>query len=281
MQKNSAKEIEWRQVSQHRAESPWFRRLLQGVPGEPDNYEFSLVRVDGEYHTPRHKHNFDQIRIMIDGSFDFGNAVQREGMIGYFPAGTPYTQSADSSSVTLLLQIGAACRQGYLSYDQVEEAAEKLAEKGRFDGGLYYWANDQGEEKKRDGYEAVFIEAAGVLPEYPLPRFLNPVIINPIAVEALVDKQLHGRTRALGTFNEYGLSICVREASKGESFSLEGANGQKVLVYCLSGSGETAALGAYEEGVAIALDYSETLALTAGSDSRFVQIDLPDFGRGK
>ncbi|MCG8442932.1 MAG: hypothetical protein MI723_14105 [Caulobacterales bacterium] len=273
----AADTIAWREVSQHRAESPLFRRLIQGEPGALDNFEFSQVKVESAYYTPRHKHNFDQVRIMLEGEFDYGGGVQREGMIGYFPAGTPYTQQATTASVTLLLQVGAACRQGYLGYDDVEEVAARLAARGAFEDGIYVWTDEQGVARRRDGYEAVYQEARGEAPDYPRPRFLGPVIMNPAAVAALPDAERGGATRRLGVFNEYGLALSVREAAPGETLTLAPAPGQRALAYCVSGAGRTGEGAAAGAGLAIDLLRGEALSVTADASLSFLQIDLPDF----
>lgn len=277
MQLVQADEIQWRQISQHRAESPWFRRLLQGDRGGLNNFEFTEVKVDGAYETPRHRHNFDQVRIMLEGEFNYGRATQKEGMIGYFPAGTFYRQNAKTSSVTLLLQVGSACLQPYLDYDQVEEAAARLAQKGTFSDGLYRWAGEDGGDHVRDGYEAVFIEAAGEEPTYPKPRFLDPVIMDPEGVTPISDKDLGGTTRDLGVFNEYGIGFSIREGNTGERITLKGAGGQSALVYCRSGEAEMTDGQEMREGTAVRLSEGESVELGILSAICLLQINLPAF----
>ena len=42
-----------------------FKHLLRGEPGSPDNFMYILGRQDGDFLMPRHRHNFDQIRLPI------------------------------------------------------------------------------------------------------------------------------------------------------------------------------------------------------------------------
>lgn len=277
MRKVDASAVQWEQISQHRKESPWFRRLLQGERGALDNYEFALVRVDEDYDTPRHNHNFDQVRIMLDGSFDFGGQVQEAGTIGYFPAGTYYTQSARGPSVTLLLQIGAACKQGYLDFAQVRSAAADLAKTGEFKDGIYHFEDDSGALQTLDGYEAVFKHAAGFAPRNPEPRFDGPIIINTSAVDA-IPSPLGGSTRFFGTFNEYGLTLSQRTASSGQTLTLRPASGQKALFYVQSGALALEMGESLGEGTALELAVNETLTGTAKEDLALYQIDVPNFG---
>ena len=276
MRKAVASAVQWEQISQHRKESPWFRRLLQGERGALDNYEFALVRVDDKYDTPSHNHNFDQVRIMLDGSFDFGGQVQDAGTVGYFPAGTYYQQSARGPSVTLLLQVGAACRQGFLDFTQVRDAAAELARKGEFKDGKYHATDEAGQQTIVDGYEAVFEHAAGFPPRNPEPRFGAPVIVNVDAVEARPGDE-GGSTRFFGTFNEYGLTLRQRLAEAGESISLKPKVGQKALFYVLAGAVETTDAGVLAEGTAIELDAGEKITGTAKDALAVFQIDLPNF----
>ncbi len=277
MRKVAATALQWEQISQHRKESPWFRRLLQGPRGELDNYEFALVRVDDTYDTPRHNHNFDQVRIMLEGRFDFGGQVQEAGTVGYFPAGTYYTQSARGPSVTLLLQIGAACRQGYLDFSQVRNAAAELARIGEFKEGMYHYEDEAGRQRSVDGYEAVFKHAAGFAPRNPEPRFEEPVIVNVDAVEPRPSRD-GGATRYFGTFNEYGLTLQQRVAKAGETVTLQPRPGQKALYYVMAGRLDTEAAGDLTEGMAIELMAGERITGTVRDDLVVYQIDLPHFG---
>ena len=117
-----ASDVEWAPLSGHRGGTILFKRLLEGSRGDPGNFELSLARADGDYFTPRHRHNFDQIRVALEGSFNF--ATKRdlaEGTVGYFPEGTFYgPQEARERSVILLLQFGGASGDGFMSYDELE-----------------------------------------------------------------------------------------------------------------------------------------------------------------
>ena len=133
MQTMHAAEVEWGKVSGHRSGGIDFKRLLQGTPGTPDNFELSIVRTTGDYYTPRHRHNFDQVRYQLSGDFDFStDGVMKPGSVAYFPEGTYYgPQQCDKGSETLVLQFGGASRSGYLSAEEHERASAELASRGR------------------------------------------------------------------------------------------------------------------------------------------------------
>ena len=51
---------------EHRGGTFHAKTLVEGTPGSPDNFKFSLSRLGTDYSGPRHRHNFDQFRYMID-----------------------------------------------------------------------------------------------------------------------------------------------------------------------------------------------------------------------
>ena len=67
------------------------RRLLEGTPGTVDNFQLSIGVSQGDFYSPRHRHNFEQIRVQLDGEAGFdrdGNMTP--GTVGYFPEGVFY-----------------------------------------------------------------------------------------------------------------------------------------------------------------------------------------------
>ena len=57
----------WECVSGHRGGGIEFRPLLAGAEGAKDNHHLSLWRESGRFFSPRHRHNFDQVRICLEG----------------------------------------------------------------------------------------------------------------------------------------------------------------------------------------------------------------------
>jgi hypothetical protein len=45
--------------------------LLFGDPASPGNFKFGLFRQYGDFESPRHRHNFCQFRVQIEGECDF------------------------------------------------------------------------------------------------------------------------------------------------------------------------------------------------------------------
>src|SRR5262245_28001226 len=84
-----------------------------------------LVRPDGRrFNSPRHRHNFEQIRYQLEGVLDYGrDGKLTAGMVGYFPEAVyygPQSQDPSISCKTIVLQFGGASGSGYLSQAEVQ-----------------------------------------------------------------------------------------------------------------------------------------------------------------
>src|SRR5258708_5043062 len=81
----------------HREGSFRYKDLGQGTPGRPENFYLRMVWTEGDFFSPRHMHNFDQVRVQIKGKFSFDkDGTMQPGCIGYFPEGTPYGPQASA-----------------------------------------------------------------------------------------------------------------------------------------------------------------------------------------
>jgi hypothetical protein len=68
------------------------KHLLFGEDGSPNNYDLNMGQTGGGgWRTPRHRHNFDQIRYVIAGQLPYTDTdVLEEGWVGYFPESVHY-----------------------------------------------------------------------------------------------------------------------------------------------------------------------------------------------
>jgi len=116
------------------------RRLLDGREGSPANFSLQLGLTPDSYFSPRHRHNFDQVRYQLEGEYDFSSdGVMKPGTVAYFPEGTYYgPQSSSVRSLTLVLQFGGASGNGYMSPEQYDRAAAELRELGTFANAFNY-----------------------------------------------------------------------------------------------------------------------------------------------
>ena len=95
------------------------RVVLRGEPGSAGNFSLIIYYQNGSFHSPRHRHNFDQFRFQIEGEEDFDlNGKMTQGVLGYFPEGALYgPQSGPPHTVAVLqCEIGrASCRERVLN----------------------------------------------------------------------------------------------------------------------------------------------------------------------
>src|SRR5262249_42911820 len=153
----------------------------EGNAGSPDNFSFSFGGLSAGYSTPRHRHNFEQVRLQMLGDFDYARCgFMRAGSVGYFPEGTPYGPSAASNDTRgLLLQFGGPSGQGYLSEDEQVSMIRELRKSGEFSEGSYIATGASGKSKAKDAYEAVWEAVHGRPLVYPKSRYRDPVIMTP------------------------------------------------------------------------------------------------------
>jgi hypothetical protein len=198
------------------------RRILNGTPGTPGNFSLQLG-VTPNYYSPRHRHNFDQIRFQLEGDFDFAaDGVMKPDTIGYFPEGTYYgPQSSDGANSTLVLQFGGASGSGYIAAEQYEQAAAELAKHGSFVRGVYTRLKPDGGKINTDGYQAVWEQVNGRALVYPPERYLRPVFMQPEHFDWTPLADHPGVScKHLGEFSERRTRIGLYQISPGASLPL-------------------------------------------------------------
>lgn len=266
-------------ASNHRPGGLAFTYLLEGGEFELDNFSLSLVHVAEHYHAPRHRHNFEQVRVMLDGSFGFGPGLtQGQGSVGYFCEGSYYTQDGRGPSTTLLLQVAGASGSGYMSHGQLRAGVQALEPRGEFAGGIFTWQDDSGKKHNQDGYEAVWEHVFKREMVYPKPRYDGPVLMRPEHFAWLEDEVQPGLARKhLGRFNERGIELFGWRLD-GQAAAQLSAPEQRTLAYVMSGEARTSDHATLRAGFAIELAIGESLALHASADGlELLCFSLPRF----
>lgn len=262
--------LEWGGRLAHRGSGVAFKDMLFGEDG-PDNYLFCLVLMESEYRTPAHRHNFDQVRVMLRGGFSFGNDTQKEGTIGYFAEGTPYEQYGAPPNMHLLLQCSNASRSPYFSRASLHAANTRLQQRGRFESGTYY-PFDGG--APHDGFEAVYEELAGQPPSYQKPRYSRPVIMYPDRFSAVaVEGQPGVGHIRLGSFSERDLTLGIYDVEPGATLTIA-PRARETLMFVWSGSGASEA-GEWHTHFALEVGANAPATLRATTASRLLAIGLP------
>jgi hypothetical protein len=269
---------ERRGSSPHRPAGIKFASLMKGHEGAPGNFELALLEISPDYHAPRHRHNFDQVRVMLEGDFEWDpGQPQREGSVGYFCEGLPYTQRSVGHNKTLLLQCGGPSGDGYMSAAQLAQGIAALKAKGgRFEEGLYSGTDEDGRAVRKDSYQAAWEEIFGRRLIYPKPRYDHPVIVRPANIPYRpVAGQAGLHLRDVGEFNDCGLRVRQVKMEIGTRFTLAGDR-QPVVGTVLSGGGNAA--GAAWTGFStFFVERGESVELVAEEPSELILFCLPVF----
>lgn len=225
-------------VERQHARAGLFRSqsLLNGPEGTPENFYLQLSHTYSDFFSPRHRHNFDQVRVQLQGDADFArDGVMKPGTVGYFPEGVFYgPQSIAGESATLVLQFGGASGSGYISEERFQQGVEELKAFGSFDKGVFHRLKEDGGRKNQDAYEAVWEHIHGRKLEYPKSQHEQPVFMDPADFAWREEPGLPGvRRKLLGVFSERKLRISILGFDAGYSVPLA----PNSIAFVLAGAG--------------------------------------------
>jgi len=255
-----------------------FHHMLKGEPDAPDNFMYILGRQDGDFFMPRHRHNFDQIRLPLSGGAVIGGGlVLGEGEVGYFPEGTPYGPQNDplgraqpGERLQLVLQFGGASGYGFMSMEQRRKAVAELAETGKWVGPNYHRPDGRVEW----GLNTIWRHVFGVVLKYPRPRYRTPIVIDPKAFNWL---SVAGNTgvdhKYLGAFSERGAWVEMVRVQPGAAWSSTDPKGRRLLVVT-KGTG-MAEGQSVQRLTALQVEQNELLRLSTDEGIELFLIGLP------
>ena len=137
-------DVERKRGLEHRGGTFFSRTMVEGTPGTPGNFKFSLSELGTDYSGPRHRHNFDQFRFALEGESDYGqDGALKAGMLGYYPEGVPYGPQVNKTDIfCAVLQFGGASGSGYLLPREVKAGMEELKAFGAFKDGIFQRNDD-------------------------------------------------------------------------------------------------------------------------------------------
>ncbi|HEV8022076.1 MAG TPA: hypothetical protein VGP41_12470 [Candidatus Lustribacter sp.] len=254
-----------------------FHHLLKGTDGTPENFMYILGRQDRDFFMPRHRHNFDQIRLPLTGTMNHGDVVLGEGQVGYVPEGLPYGPQDDpvapyapGERLQLVLQFGGASGIGFMSIEQRRQAWKDLEQTGKFVG-PYYHRNDG---TSAWGLNAIWEHVFGDRIKYPRPRYKSIIIADPKNFNWLPISGASGVDRKfLGTFSERGVTVEMVRVAAGAGWRSEDPAALRLIVV-LSGNG-TAEKTAISRLSALQIEAGESLALSAATEMELFVVALP------
>ncbi|MSQ73614.1 MAG: hypothetical protein EXR27_20415 [Betaproteobacteria bacterium] len=247
-----------------------YHQLLEGDEKQRDNFSLQLVRTYGDLYSPRHRHNFDQVRFQLEGESSFTrDGGMKVGSVAYFPESTPYgPQKNEGDSLILLLQFGGASGNGYISERAYHAAAGEMKKTGEFKGGFY---NATGQDQGKDAFEAVWEHVNGRRIAYAPQRYNTAVFMNPEAFEWASEPGMPDTlVKSLGTFSERKVEISMVRLPGEGRLAMTG----HAIAFVASGKGR---LGAHAVGArtTIELDQDEAGILVASTPLEALLIKLP------
>jgi quercetin dioxygenase-like cupin family protein len=259
-----------------------FKTLLVGDENSPDNFRLVLARQSGKVVAPRHKHNFDQIRMCLSGEGqNYGpDRWIRPGEIVYFPEGVPYgPEDSDCQRFGITLQFGGASGNGFLSSRHTKQGMEELKQFGTFEKGVFFRSGDlaPGQRRNQDSFEAVWEHINQRNLEYPKPRYDEPVLMRPQNFEGQQTDQPGVSIKPLGCFTERRIEISMLELDPGARGTIAARPGRQVA-FLTSGAGRVEA-NEVRQYSAIALDSGETAHLNSPTGMEILLIGLPIFAQ--
>lgn len=255
-----------------------FQHLMKGTDGTPENFMYILGRQDRDFYMPRHRHNFDQIRLPIRGTMNHGGGIViGEGEVGYIPEGLPYGPQDDpcepyapGERLQLVLQFGGASGMGFMSIEQRRQAWKDLEKTGKFVG-PYYHRNDG---TSAWGLNAIWEHVFGDRIKYPRPRYKGIIIADPKVYHWLPIAGATGVDRKfLGTFSERGVTVELIRIAAGATWQSADPTALRLIVV-LSGGGSIGDTSIPKLS-AVQADAGESLTLSAASEMELFVIALP------
>jgi hypothetical protein len=249
--------------------------LLMGDPASPGNFKFGLFHQYGDFFSPRHRHNFCQFRMQLEGVCEYGSSGKmKPGTIGYFPEGAYYgPQGPDNEDTyTATLQFGGPGGQGLLTPEQTAAAKKELLKVGTFEKGVFRPNPDQSDRRNRDGFEAVWEHINGRKLVYPEPQYASPVMMYsdhykwmPVAGAEGVDEKL------MGVFTDCGIPCAIYRVRSGATFTAHGRG----IFMVMSGHGALEG-HTFRQYTSVYLDTGETTQFEADQVSEILLMGMPD-----
>ena len=270
-------DVERKRGLEHRGGTFHGRIMVEGEPGALDNFQLSFGQMGGDFNSPRHRHNFEQIRYQLDGVLDYGRDGKLvAGMIGYFPEAVyygPQSQDPDIACKTIVLQFGGASGSGYLSQAEVQAGMRELREEGEFKDGVFRRRADVEGKRNLDGYQAIWEHING-RPFVPTrPRYETPILMQsahygwvPVAGTQGVSEKL------LGIFTERRSVISYLRLDAGARHAL---GGRRDIYVVLDGSG-TVAGESYRRLTCVYVETGDAALLSAVEATEILHIGMPD-----
>ncbi|HEX9462316.1 MAG TPA: hypothetical protein VGB82_06925 [Alphaproteobacteria bacterium] len=269
-------EVPFKRGLEYRGGTFHSRTLMEGETGTLGNFSLVLGRNEGDFYSPRHRHNFEQIRFAFEGKLDFDKTGKlNEGMVGYFPEGMSYgpqSQKEGEVSTALVLQFGGASGSGYLSRQQVKAGMDELAKLGEFKDGVFHRREANDGKVNLDAFQAIWEHVNGRPMAYPKPRYESPLFLDPANYDWVpVDGASGVSEKLVGVFTERRAAISFLKLDAGAVHSVAGRG----VYFVLAGSGMLER-EPFRHMTTLYLDKGERATFTARDTAVILHLGLPN-----
>ena len=258
---------------EHRGGTFHSRTLIEGVPGTAGNFKFSLSRLGTDYSGPRHKHNFDQFRYMIEGESEYGDGALGPGMLGYYPEGVPYGPQVNRCEIYgAVLQFGGASGSGYLLPREVKAGMEELKAVGEFKDGVFHRRDGVPGKRNMDAYQAIWEHVHGREMVYPKGRYSTPIFMDSANYDWAPVRGAKGVSEKLfGVWTERRIEAGLIRLDAGAQHEVHGRG----VFLVLSGAGACEGQP-LRKFTTVYLDQDEHTVLQASQSTELLHYGLPD-----
>ena len=254
------------------------KQLLVGASEGVNNYKMNLTQAVTDWVTPRHHHNFDQLRLLVDGEFVYNkDKVLSKGWVGYFPEGVWYDQVRKKDSLLLLCQFGGASGGGYMSRQRRKAAITEMRKTGSFENGMYVFYDESGKRHQRDSFDAMWEIAMGEKLTIPEPRYSDVIAMNPENYAWVAQPGAPGvEVKWLASFTERQLRVGFFHLAAGASCDF-GLHKAPEMLFLTEGS-VICQNNRYEKHSAFGFEANEgSVQITASAPSEIFCIQLHQF----
>jgi hypothetical protein len=257
---------------EHRGGTFHSQTTVEGTPGTAGNFKFSLSRLGTDYSGPRHRHNFDQFRYMLQGEADHGDGTLKAGMLGYFPEGVPYGPQVNKTPiVSAVLQFGGASGSGYIHPREVKAGMETLKQFGEFKDGVFHRRDGAG-NRNMDAYQAIWEHLNKREMVYPKGRYDRSIVMDSVNFAWVPVAGAPGVSEKLfGVWTERRTEAGLLKLEPDARYEVGGRG----VYFVLSGAGvsEDRAL---REHTTLFLERGERASLHANEHMEVLHYGLPD-----
>lgn len=190
--------------------------------------------ADPYYHSPRHRHTFQQVRFLVGGKMKYGREVYEAGDCLYIPEGAYYgpikpvpVEEGGSERMHFIdIQFEGPSGIPYPDPDEVVTAQRELARTGKFEEGVYTFPDG----RNRDAYEAILEKVTGQPVVYPQPRLTSYVVMRSSAYPWIAHRSIPGvSARHLGYFFETGPNIKLVSIAAGAALPAGSPAGHRAV----------------------------------------------------